>query len=304
MTEEPELLRRSFDATLTSEGDGRTLEGLCVPYNVPAQVDDGQGPYKEMFVKGAFARAVKAPNRVFLNFEHKPGISNVLGHGLTFQERDDGLYGSLEIDDGEEGNKALRLYRQGILGGLSVEFKPMSMSRTVNGVVERNNVHLDAVALCRTGTGAYKEAQVLAVRTDSVEKEIPDTVMVRPFDPELAAGLSRLGFDIPDGLTLLEPGLLERAFTQAPWDGASGRWPDADSYCQASMIDDNPSGQPKTKALCHLPIREPGSGDININAVRAALARVDQVQTSSANKASARRRLEAMLAQFNNQQNT
>ncbi len=191
---QPETLRRSFDANLTEDSDGRTLEGLCVPYNVPTQVDDGQGPYHEMFVKGAFGRAVKAPNRVYLNFEHKPGISNVLGHGVTFEERDDGLYGSLEIDPGPDGEKARRLYRQGVLSSLSVEFKPMSKPKNVDGVVRRTAVHLDAVALCRQG--AYEGAKVLAIRDDPVIP-LPQPVQ---FNPDLAAGLEALGFTVPDHL--------------------------------------------------------------------------------------------------------
>ena len=190
-----DVLVRTFEVELEENTEGRTLDGLCVPYGVAAMVADPPDymPYQEVFVKGAFARAVKAPNRVYLNFEHRDGISNVLGHGVTFEERDDGLYGSLEIDAGPDGDKALRMYRQRVLTSLSVEFKPMGKSPNIDGVVQRKNVHLDAVALCRIG--AYPEAQVLAVRTD------PLIQLARlPFDQELAASLAANGLAVPDRL--------------------------------------------------------------------------------------------------------
>jgi HK97 family phage prohead protease len=192
MAEEIQTLIRTFDAELEETGDGRTLEGICVPYNIATTVDDGMGPYQEMFVKGAFGRAVKAPNRVYLNFEHKPGISNVLGHGVEFDERDDGLYGKLQIEEGPDGAKAMRLWRQQVLTSLSVEFKPMGkQTRNEAGIVERRSVHLDAVALCRVG--AYDEARVLAIRTDPVLDVDPIPV----FDPELAARLEQNGILVP-----------------------------------------------------------------------------------------------------------
>lgn len=281
-----QLLVRSFDARLDEVGDGRTLVGRCVPFNEVATVSDGGTAYQEMFVQGAFARAVKAPNRVWLNFEHSAGISNVLGHGVAFEEHRDGLYGTLRIDEGADGEKALRLHREGILESLSVQFRPMSRQRIQDGIVVRDSVHLDAVALCREG--AYEGAKVLAVRAKDVLAE------QRPadLDPALAQSLSRF-IDMPEGMVLL------RAFTEQPWDGSPSRFDSTAAYCAACAIDDNPAGAPKVQALCHLPFKEP-NGDINVNALRNALARLDQVQTTQANKASARRMLERMLAEFNN----
>lgn len=183
-TDEAAMLKREFVAELAEASDGRTLEGLCVPYNQPADVADitpqGVRAYREMFVKGAFQRAVKAPFRVWLNFEHNEGFNNVLGSGVEFEERDDGLYGKLKIDEGPEGDKALRMYRQKILESLSVEFKPMTRDKKIDGVVVRDNVHLNAVALCRQG--AYDGAKVLAVRQQEPvrferPKDLPEDVV-------------------------------------------------------------------------------------------------------------------------------
>lgn len=59
------------------------------------------------------------------------------------------------------GDTALELVRAGVLGGVSVEFAPIK-SRVVNGIVERLQVRLGDVALCRRP--AHAGAEVLSVR--------------------------------------------------------------------------------------------------------------------------------------------
>ncbi len=191
-----DLLKRTFNIEVAEvDGDGRTIHALVVPYGVPAVVNDGMGPYKEVFVKGAFKRAVDVPNRVFLNWEHRETFSDVIGNGVRFEERSDGLYGELQVDEGEVGDKALRFIDKGVMTGMSVEFKPMSRDANVNGVVTRRSVHLDAVALCRSG--AFKGAEVLAVRTESVMEDLkPHT-----FDPALLEKLARF-VEIPESMRI------------------------------------------------------------------------------------------------------
>lgn len=83
------------------------------------------------------------------------------------------------------------------------------------------------------------------------------------------------------------------AYTDKPWNGAASRYSSTAAFCAACLIDDNPDGEPKKQSLCHLPIREP-NGDINLNAVRNAMARINQVQASSASKAKAKAKLQAI----------
>jgi len=277
---------RTFDVQLT-ERDGRTVYGRCVPYNVVAEVSDGGPRYQEMFLPGSIVNA-QGRMDAFLDVHHERGFRGVVGHNVSVEERPDGLHAGFRLLKHADGEKALELVRAGVLTGFSVSFRDLQ-NRIVGGVTQRVRAHVDRVALCMRG--AYPEAQVLAVRTP------PEPVLERPvfdeFDPELATRLARY-VDLP-----VELRLLDRAFSDSNWDGSPGRWPDPAAYCRASLIDDNPAGATKTKALCHLPIREPGSGAVNVNAVRNALARVDQVQTSDANKARAKRTLERLLAQFN-----
>lgn len=55
-----------------------------------------------------------------------------------------------------------------------------------------------------------------------------------------------------------------------PWgDVSEADYASASAFCKAALIDLNPPGDEKTKALCKLPIFEPG-GALNRNAVHAA----------------------------------
>ena len=58
---------------------------------------------------------------MFLNFEHEQGISGVIGDGVSLRSQPDGLYGSFEILDGPDGDKALELVNRGKLRGISLE---------------------------------------------------------------------------------------------------------------------------------------------------------------------------------------
>lgn len=47
---------------------------------------------------------------------------------------------------------------------------------------------------------------------------------------------------------------------------------EADDFCSVCLIDTNPSGEPKIKGNCKLPIRKRPGGPIFINALQAAFA--------------------------------
>ena len=56
-----------------------------------------------------------------------------------------------------------------------------------------------------------------------------------------------------------------------PWGDVSEADYTPEAFCRASLIDMNPSGEPKVKARCKLPVKEPG-GALNRNGVHAAAA--------------------------------
>lgn len=192
-----ELLHREFRAE-ASVGDGRTIELRVVPYHEPAEVDDGQGPYREEFAPGAFDGQTEFAHRVYLNFQHEKGIRSIVGKGVTLESRDDALYGSFRALPDSDGDKALTLVQEGVLTGASIEFKPKQSVRTADGIVRRVKAHLDAVALCRVG--AYASAGVLAVREgeDEPEQILDEAVMPVPIKSERVERLRAQGIKLPD----------------------------------------------------------------------------------------------------------
>lgn len=88
------------------------------------------------------------------------------------------------------------------------------------------------------------------------------------------------------------------ALSNKPW----GQFSEADytpeQFCAAALVDDTPSGAPKTKASCHLPVREP-DGALNRNALFAAQGALvgarGGVKLSPAAKRAAARRLMALM---------
>lgn len=185
------LLHRTFAAEITA-GDGRTIDVRVVPYGEQAMVDDGRGPYREEFVEGVFDGQMNAAHRVLLNFEHHNNIGGIVGKGLSLRSESDGLYGSFRALENPDGDKALLLVNEGILGGVSLEFLAKKSIRTAAGVVRRVKAHLDAVALCRTP--AYASAVVLGVREAPIFDE---ELLPLDIDYELVERCRRLGVRLP-----------------------------------------------------------------------------------------------------------
>jgi HK97 family phage prohead protease len=159
-----QLLIRKFPSELTL-GDGRTLQGRCVPYGVAAPVaDPGETYRRELFVRGTFARAVRAAQRVFVNFEHRLGMMDTFGAGRELEERDDGLWGIFDVWDGPVGDHALTMHRAGALGFFSVGFVPIGRGRRDGDLVVRTHCHLDHVGLVREA--AYPGTEVVARSAD------------------------------------------------------------------------------------------------------------------------------------------
>jgi len=201
------LLARTFETGAEIAADGRNVELLCAPFDIPATVTDPPfyTPYEEEFARGAFSGATKAPNRVLLEFEHfHPGLSGVIGHGAELEERSDALYGRFRVTDHPDGDKALALIRDDVLKAASVFFQPIKSERREGGLMRRLKVRLDRVAIARVGT--WPQAQILSVRTGPHvdDDEEPEIVSIAPalpgMDPELVARLAEHGFAIPERL--------------------------------------------------------------------------------------------------------
>ena len=305
------LLVREFNAELAA-GDGRTLDVRIVPFGETATVADGFGgvargvPYQEEWMPGCFDNQLRAADKIYLNFQHEPGLKGIIGKGVALRSASDGYHGSFKVLSGDDGDKALELVREDVLQGVSVEVpvRTMKSVRSQAGVIQRVKGHLDSVALCRVG--AFASARVLAMREEDVQIVDAEVLELAP-DPELLERMRKAGIALPDAYALDEVDeevaqILKRAFTEIAWDGSASRWDTAEAYCAASAIDLNPDGATKTKDMCHLPYKEPGTGDINVNGVRAALSRIGQGFPQDATQAQrdrAKATLTRLLHSFN-----
>lgn len=207
-TEAPDrgLIRdRKFTAEI-ARGEGRQVDVRVVPYNTPTKVsDNGKTSYLEEWVPGVFDRHLRAANRVkvLMNFEHQPGISGVVGHGVALREDADGFYGTFEFQKTQDADKVLQLVEAGVLEGVSLEAIPRRSVRTASGVVRRMSAILQAIALCRNP--AFEQAQILALREDDEALEVEraesitfdESLLPIPIDPERVELWRQLGVRLP-----------------------------------------------------------------------------------------------------------
>lgn len=158
------------DLVLRADDDGRTLEGLCVPFNVEAEIP--QEGIKEVFRRGAFAKQVKAANRLGLYDGHyERGPDTRLGIGQKLEEREQGLWASFRLLSSRAAVVA-DLVAEGHQG-LSIGFVDFYPRTLPTGTVERRRVHLDHVAL--VPQGAYVGAGVTSIRAEEEAPPHPDT---------------------------------------------------------------------------------------------------------------------------------
>lgn len=160
---------RDVGSSLTLAADEGYAEGIVVPYGEVADITEARPSgiitYREVFVRGAFERALRAPDRVTLNYTHDENLGNRLGFGVQFEDREEGLWGRFKLD-----RSRIDIARDVLSTshkGFSVSFMsivPKAHSERSGDLVERRSVHLVHVAA--VSTPAYASAGVLALRED------------------------------------------------------------------------------------------------------------------------------------------
>jgi HK97 family phage prohead protease len=166
-------LSRAFtsDLEVRADGDGRTIQGIVVPYGQTARVSDGGPAYEERFQRGAFAQYLhrnpidkKAVRLLSQHDSNKP-----LGRAIEMAETEDGLYGAFRVSDTAYGRDQLELVRDGVLGAFSVGFVPMQAKR-VGKTTVRTEVALREVSLVTFP--AYEGAIVTGVRALAPDEQM------------------------------------------------------------------------------------------------------------------------------------
>lgn len=155
---------RAFETDLEvrTTGDGRTICGLCVPYNVEQRINAN---LVEVFKAGAFSRVIPNAHRVKLLVGHNSEALPI-GRATLLREDTNGLYGEFRVSKGNRSDDILELVRDGALSELSIGFQPLKDNRRKDGVVERIAAHLAEVSLVTFGAYGHA-AQVVGVREES-----------------------------------------------------------------------------------------------------------------------------------------
>ena len=152
-------------------GDGRTLVGLAVPFDVPIGVCDFWDDYDEVFRRGAFTKTItdRARPLPLLGFHDRRAFP--LGAATRLEESDAGLEAEFHVSATPDGDAALALIRDRALSGLSIGFEPISDKTTRAkdrepaaplDLVERTEVRLHEISL--VNIPAYADAGVTGVR--------------------------------------------------------------------------------------------------------------------------------------------
>lgn len=163
MTDNLTALR--FEAAAWERGTGRTIIGKAAPYDTVGTIEGRDGSTRKVRLEpGVFRRAMRAPHRVEMRFEHgaDSNIMAVVGHGVSLEEKADGLYGSWRALDTPVGEQALALIDAGITRGLSVGFYQRAAHTDADGTLVITTGHLVEVSLCREAAFAGAEVQMVA----------------------------------------------------------------------------------------------------------------------------------------------
>lgn len=179
--------------------DGRTVEGVVVPYDDPADVVDEYGPtpgeyaaYREVFTEVSFARQLQGfagrPNLVgdvSYKLEHTDDWRNRIGYATAVRSTSAGLVAEFALYE----HARLDLVRSMLTEShraMSIEAQLVKSRVRPDGVVERRTVVLRAVAA--VPAGAYVGAGITAMRAAD-----DDPAATRP-TPRLDAIRDRWGF--------------------------------------------------------------------------------------------------------------
>jgi HK97 family phage prohead protease len=113
---------RSFDLRLDSEGDGRTLVGVAVPYDSPAHIVDWRGEYDEVFRPRSLAKTIaERGDRLRIYYQHEDRMLPV-GVASKLVDTREGALVHARISETTMGNDILTLARDGALNAFSVSF--------------------------------------------------------------------------------------------------------------------------------------------------------------------------------------
>lgn len=146
----------------TQDGDGRTLEGVAVPFGDVIDTWDG----RETFDRDCVFDGLDSAK---LCYQH----GELIGRITAGEARDDGLHITARISDTQLGRDVVNLLRDGALDSLSVGFMPVEDERDKAGVTHRKRVRLLETSI--VSWPAYENARIDAQRSAAVLENMSET---------------------------------------------------------------------------------------------------------------------------------
>jgi HK97 family phage prohead protease len=116
-----------IDLHVRAEGQNGVVEGIAVPWDVPASVADWDGSYTESFQRGVFAKTIReGVQRVKLLQRHnRYDPSALIGVAEVLTEDSRGLWCEFKLGRSPESRRAREDVEDGLQDGLSVGFQPI-----------------------------------------------------------------------------------------------------------------------------------------------------------------------------------
>jgi HK97 family phage prohead protease len=180
----PELEIRSA----AKGGDGRTVEGIAVPYNRPQKID---ATLTEQFARGAFAAQANAAHRVKFSRDHLAYGGTLIGRAVELRDDAAGLWGAFRVSATPAGEETLELLRDGVLDELSVGFRTAQDRREADGTITRVKAHLVEVSVVLEG--AYGRGALVSAVREAQSNSCTCTAATRAAQAaQILAGLRRL----------------------------------------------------------------------------------------------------------------
>lgn len=184
------MLYRSFtpDLEVRSDGDGRTIVGIAVPYgrtiNVPSE------GIRERFARGAFNHQLRAAHRIAFARDHLPYGGVLIGSTKMLRDDAAGLYGEWRVSRTATGDETIELVKDGALRELSVGFKERRnrMVQDPGGpITERVKADASEVAVVMAGAYGQQGAVMTGVRSLELPDMAPEWELEEDEDPRAAA---------------------------------------------------------------------------------------------------------------------
>lgn len=145
------------DIEVRSQGDGRTIYGIAVPYNTPVRIDRD---LVEQFARGAFNHQLRSPNRVKFAREHILLGGDLIGAVTMLRDDAAGLYFEARAARTPKGDETVELVKEGALDEVSIYFRERQNRTLPGGITERVTANLLEIA--SVFQGAYGQGALVA----------------------------------------------------------------------------------------------------------------------------------------------